>query len=106
MTAKPTLFFLLVMGMALDAHATNWLQVQGNEPLHSDYFFKFFGFMQPTYTYIDADPISGLDGVAVSHNGKYIVPNLVGPDLDGTKVFQFNLARLGVRGNLVPNKIN
>jgi hypothetical protein len=101
------LLAVLVAGMPIAAHATNWLQIQGSEASDSGHF-KPFGFLQPTYTYIDADPIAGLAGAAAVHNGKDIVPNLVGPDLDknDTDRFQFNRARIGMRGNIIPGKIN
>jgi len=59
---------LLAACLPLSAHAANWLQLQGNEPPQSPKF-KLFGFLQPTYTYIDADPIAGLVGSASAFNG-------------------------------------
>jgi hypothetical protein len=96
---------ILAASLPLTAHAANWLQVQGNEAPNSG-VFKPFGFFQPTYTYIDADPIQGLLGAAAPFNGQYTAPNRVGPRLDDNKELQFNRARLGVRGNLIPGKIN
>lgn len=95
---------LLLAALPLTAQASNWLQLQGNEPPKSP-MFKLFGFVQPTYTYIDADPISGLLGGAAVHNGKYTVPNLVGPDQDAKHDLEFFRARLGARGSLT-DKIN
>lgn len=88
-------------------HATNWLQVQGNEPAGTP-LFKPFGFLQPTYTSISADPLTGLQGGAAGYNGQDQVANLVGPDLDNDAKFQFFRARLGARGVLTPlsEKIN
>lgn len=54
---------ILAASLPLSVHAANWLQVQGNEAPDSG-VFKPFGFFQPTYTYIDADPIQGLLGGA------------------------------------------
>lgn len=89
------------------AHATNWLQVQGNEPAGAP-LFKPFGFLQPTYTRIDADPVTGLKGAAAAFNGQDQVANLVGPDQDGDAKLQFMRARVGARGVLSPvsDKIN
>jgi hypothetical protein len=89
------------------ALATNWLQVQGNESADAP-LFKPFGFLQPTYTRIDAEPVTGLAGAAAAYNGQDQVANLVGPDLDADAKFQFFRARLGARGVLSPlsDKIN
>jgi hypothetical protein len=96
---------LLAAGLPLSAQAANWLQVQGNEPPDSG-LFKPFGFLQPTYTNIDADPIQGLLGAAAPFNGQITVPNRVGPELEDDDEMQFNRARIGVRGNILPGKIN
>ncbi|HQT00126.1 MAG TPA: porin [Thiobacillus sp.] len=100
-----TLATLILLGLPAGAQAANWLQLQGNEPPNTGYY-KFWGFLQPTYTYIDADPISGLAGGPAAFNGELTLPNRIGPDLDDNDELQFNRARLGVRGNLIPGKIN
>jgi hypothetical protein len=98
---SPSLIMLAVLGLSQGAHAANWLQLQGNEPPNAP-TFKLWGFLQPTYTYIDADKIKGLGGQAAPYNGQYTIPNLVGPDSTSTDTFQFNRARLGLRGTLNP----
>jgi len=95
---------LLAAGLT-SAHAANWLQLQGNEPADTGYY-QFFGFLQPTYTYIDADAIQGLAGSAAAFNGQLTLPNRVGPELTDNTELHFFRARLGMRGNLVPGKIN
>lgn len=90
---------LFAAGLSLPAHATNWLQLQGNEAPNAPKL-KPFGFVQPTYTYIDADPIAGLAGSAAAFNGQYSVPNLVGPDLEAKHDLEFMRARFGLRGRL------
>ena len=90
---------MLVAVLPLSAQATNWLQLQGTEAPNTP-AFKLFGFVQPTYTAIDANPITGLAGSASKFNGQYTVPNLVGPDLESKDNLQFMRARLGARGNL------
>lgn len=87
------------------AQAANWLQIQGNEPSATGPV-KLFGFFQPTYTYIDADPIQGLLGAAAPFNGQFTLPNRVGPKLEDNDELQFFRARVGARGNIVPGKIN
>jgi hypothetical protein len=96
---------LLIAILPAAAHGANWLQIQGNEPPASGPF-KPFGFLQPTYTHVDADPIQGLLGAAAPFNGRFIAPNLVGPELEDNDELQFNRARLGLRGNIVPGRIN
>lgn len=96
---------LLIAALPVSAHAANWLQLQGTEPPNSGYF-KLFGFLQPSYTYIDADPIQGLTGAAAPFNGQFILPNRVGPENEANHELHFFRARLGMRGNILPGKIN
>lgn len=100
-----TLASLVLATLPASALAANWLQLQGTEPPNSGHF-KLFGFLQPTYTYVDADPIQGLAGAAASFNGQLTAPNRVGPDLEDNDELQFNRARIGVRGNIIPDRIN
>lgn len=81
------------------ACASNWLQLQGNEPADAA-AFKVLGFVQPSYTYIDAGPISGLQGASAAHNGKYSTLNLNWPELERAHQFQVIRAGLGARGRL------
>ncbi|HEX5337518.1 MAG TPA: hypothetical protein VFW53_03690, partial [Gallionella sp.] len=69
------------------AHATNWLQLQGNEAPDAP-AFKAFGFIQPTYTYINANPVAGLQGAAAAFNGQYAANNLNWPNLRHPQQFQ------------------
>jgi hypothetical protein len=96
---------LLLATLPISAHAANWLQLQGSEAPDTGHY-KFFGFLQPTYTYIDADPIQDLLGAAAIFNGQLTTPNRVGPRLEDNDELQFNRARIGVRGNIVPGKVN
>ncbi|MDD2915132.1 MAG: porin [Gallionella sp.] len=81
------------------AQASNWLGLQGNEAPDAP-MFRVFGFVQPTYTYIDAKPISGLQGASAAHNGKYTALNLNWPNLEHPHQFQILRAGLGARGKL------
>lgn len=96
---------LLVAALPVSAHAANWLQVQGNEAPNTGRF-SLFGFLQPSYTYIDADPIQGLLGTAAPFNGQLTLPNRVGPENEDKDELHFFRARLGARGNILPGKIN
>jgi len=57
----------------------------------------------PTYTYIDAAPVTGLQGVTAGSNGKYSALNLNWPQLKNRGEFQFARAAATVRGNLSEN---
>lgn len=96
---------LLIATLPFGALAANWQQVQGNESPDSGRA-RFFGFVQPTYTHVDATPVHGLTGGAAAFNGQHPLSNRVGPDNQSNSEFQFNRAQLGVRGNLIPNRIN
>ncbi|MFN3397298.1 MAG: porin [Sulfurimicrobium sp.] len=92
--------------------ATNWFQLQNNEqPGAAPY--KFWGFLQPTYTYIESNTVTGIPATVVSpvngasvavpaglraYNGQTALFNLVGPDLEHSDQLQMFRARPGVRG--------
>lgn len=79
--------------------ATNWFQLQNNEqPGAAPY--TFWGFVQPTYTHVYADPVRGITAPAglVPYNGHVYLGNMVGPDLTHTDQLQMFRARPGVRG--------
>jgi len=90
---------VLASVLSCSAHATNWLQLQGNEAPSAP-AFRVFGFIQPTYTWIDAEPITSLQGAAAVHNGKYTTLNLNWPDLQRPHQLQVMRAGLGARGKL------
>jgi hypothetical protein len=90
---------LLISAFSISAQATNWLQLQGNEPPNAS-ALRLFGFIQPTYTYIAAQPVTTLQGVAAVHNGKYTALNLNWPNLEHPHQLQVMRLGLGVRGKL------
>lgn len=90
---------LLALAFTCQAHASNWLRLQGNEAPDAP-AFRMFGFVQPTYTYIDAQPVTGIQGAAAIHNGKYTTLNLNWPNLANPQQFQVLRAGLGARGKL------
>lgn len=100
----PSLVLAATMGLSLTADAANWVDLLGNEPAKAP-LYKLWGFIQPTYTYFDADPLSGMGGAAISANGKYQIQNQVFPDFEDTNQFQLFRAQFGVRGRLT-DKIN
>lgn len=98
---------LLALGIAalpLAAQAANWLEVFGNEAPDAPRF-RPFAVLQPTWTHIDAEPISGLQGALAAYNGQHIFSNRVPPDFDGGSQFQVMRARVGARGRLT-DRIN
>lgn len=90
---------LLLCCAAAPAWSTNWLQLQGNEAPDAP-GFRPFGFIQPTYTRIDARPLSGLQGALAMHKGRYSALNLNWPNLVQPHQFQVMRASLGARGVL------
>ncbi len=89
---------------ALPAQAANWVQLLGTEPADSP-LFKPFGFVQPTYTYYDAEPLAGLGGAAAAANGQYQFQNQAPPTYENKGQFQLFRAQFGARGRLT-DKIN
>lgn len=99
-------------GHAPASFATNWFQLQNNEAPGAP-SYKFWGFIQPTYTHNEGGTVSGIPATVVSpvnganipvpgglraYNGQTALFNLVGPDLaDGDQLRMFR-ARPGVRG--------
>lgn len=90
---------LLAGLVACSAQASNWLQLQGNEAPNAP-AFRLFGFVQPSYTFIDAGPASGLKGASAAFNGQYSTLNLNWPELQQPHQFQVIRAALGARGKL------
>ncbi len=91
--------FVLLLLPGQPASAANWLQLQGNETPSAP-MFRTFGFVQPSYTYIDAGPVSGLQGASAAFNGRYSTLNLNWPELQQAQQFQVIRAGLGARGKL------
>lgn len=85
--------------LPLSVQAANWVDVLGTEPANAP-AIKPFGFVQPTYTYIDADPLSGMGGAATGTNGRYQIQNQVGPSFEDKGQLQFLRAQFGLRGRL------
>ena len=101
MRIKPVAAILAAL-LPLSAHAANWVDVIGTEPANTP-TFKPFGFVQPTYTYYDANPLSGLQGAAASSNGQYQIQNMAQPSFNKTEQAQFMRAQFGLRGRINDN---
>jgi hypothetical protein len=103
-------------GMTTPAQAADWIMLQGTEP--ADRGHLFFGAAELTYTANQCDRLSGLaapNGTATGNvnagpglnNGRYVNNCRVGPELrDETSGLYVNNLLLGVRGNIVPERIN
>jgi hypothetical protein len=57
--------------LSFAAHAANWIEVSGNESDDAPHIRPLV-ILQPSSTFIDADPISGLQGALGGYNGHYI----------------------------------
>jgi phosphate-selective porin len=95
---------MLAACLPLPVQAANWVDVIATEPANAS-VYKPFGFVQPTYTYIDADPLAGMGGAAASTNGQHQIQNQVGPNFENADQLQFLRAQFGLRGRLT-DKIN
>jgi hypothetical protein len=86
-------------GHAPATFATNWFQLQNNEQPGAA-AYTLWGFVQPTYTHVEASAVNGITAPAglVPYNGHVYLGNLVGPDLTHDDQLQMFRARPGVRG--------
>lgn len=108
----------LVIGVlaAGQAHAADWLMLQGAEP--KDVTHRFIGVVQATYAnQFGCDALSGLaaaNGTATGNpnagpglnNGRYNNNCANGPEFRGPEGFALDNLMLGARGNIVPGRIN
>lgn len=81
------------------SYAANWLELENNEPTSAK-AYRFWGFIQPQYTYNEG---SAVEGIAVPpalkvYDGQTSLNNLVGPDFSHQNTAQIFRARPGVRG--------
>jgi hypothetical protein len=76
-----------------NAHAANWLYLQGTEKDAATERAKVWGFIQPTYMEVDGTPLPAGDFI-----GQDPQFNVHQPDLSSESTFQLQRARLGVRG--------
>ena len=90
---------MLAACLSSSANAASWVDVLATEPADAP-AIKPFGFVQPAYTYIDAEPLSGIGGAAASTNGQHQIQNQVGPTFENQDQFQFLRAQFGLRGRL------
>lgn len=83
--------------MTTNSHASNWLMLQGTEPVNSSVRAKVWGFVQPEY-----QSMSGTELQAGPWAGQPMSPNLVKPDNKSKAAFNIRRARIGVRGTGFP----
>ena len=69
---------LALASASMSAHATNWFQAQNTEPPNAK-LYRVFGLLQPTYTRINGDNVTGLKGTVAPHNGQ--TPVFINPAL-------------------------
>lgn len=89
--------------------AANWLELRNTERSGAG-AVKFWGFIQPQFVHIEAQPLKDVTAPATlsAYNSQNALFNLVAPDVKKTDQFQILRARPGLRG-VVPQtdgKIN
>ena len=97
-TTRVTLgaFIALALGSA-ETPAANWLTLQGTEPAGSQTRAKLWGFVQPEFQSTDGTPLQ-----AGPFAGQPASFNQIPPQLDEHSTFLIRRARVGLRGNLMP----
>lgn len=107
---------LAALGLTVQAQAANWIMLQGTEPANRPYLV--FGAVQLTYTNYECDALSGLaatNGTPTGNvnagpglnNGRYVNNCRVGPEFrNETSALSLGALLLGLRGNIIPEKIN
>lgn len=82
------------------AQATNWLQLENNEPPGSRNTAHFWGFIQPELVHNEGNAVAGIVAPPqlTHYNGQDSINNLVGPDFSHQNAVQVFRARPGVRG--------
>ncbi|MEZ4458557.1 MAG: hypothetical protein R3E66_02290 [bacterium] len=82
------------------AFAATWTMLQGTEEGRPETAFQPFGFIQPSYEQVFAEPVEGLASEALQpYNGRVAVFNTVGPE-DSEVSFRVTRARLAARGTI------
>lgn len=102
---------------ASTVQAADWLMLQGTEPADTGYY-KFFGAAWLTYANnYGCDEFSGLrapdgtpngasSGGPAENNGEYHNACVVPPEFRDTQELNFDNLMGGIRGNLIPGRIN
>ena len=84
-------------GFVGQAHAANWLMLQGveNPKLPPQ---RLFAFVQPTFFHTQGEKLSGLTGPFAGNNGKLGTANTIAPKFNDGSRLDIQRARLGSRG--------
>ncbi|MFP4560469.1 MAG: hypothetical protein ACLFRB_10945 [Thiohalorhabdus sp.] len=91
------------LGLSAPAGAANWLVLSSSEPAEDAAGLRLFGFMQPTYRYIDDGDKPDLAGTPLdgsAPDGNRPIFNTLSPDRSSNQGFNLFRARLGARGAL------
>lgn len=119
MRKTPTIKFLGVAALLFSQGtlAANWVAIQGTEPKKVSH--RLFGALSLQYSnYVGCKPLSGLarpNGTPTGdtttgpglNNGYYVNNCRVGPELENdNKGFNLDALVVGVRGNIIPEKVN
>jgi hypothetical protein len=93
-------------GMTTPAQAADWVMLQGVE--RPDVTHRFFGVVQLNYANnFGCDPLEGLVGTSAVNNGLLVNNCRVAPELRDQKAdFYIPNLQVGLRGNLIPGRIN
>jgi hypothetical protein len=108
---------LVLAFSASNAQAADWIMLQGTEPADAG-LYRIFGQVWATYvSNYGCDPLSGLrapngtptggaTGGPTGNNGKYHNACVVPPEYDQKSELNLDSLMAGVRGNLIPGRIN
>lgn len=97
-TSRITLNVCLALALASPAtQAANWLALQGTEPAGSMERARLWGFVQPEFQATDGTPLA-----AGPFAGQPANFNQIPPGLDEHAEFLIRRARVGLRGNVLP----
>ncbi|KPV40412.1 hypothetical protein AN478_06330 [Thiohalorhabdus denitrificans] len=91
------------LGLSAPAGAANWLVLTSSEPAEDPAGLRLFGFMQPTYRYIDDGDKPDLAGTLLegaAPDGNRPIFNTLSPDRSSNQGFNLFRARVGARGAL------
>jgi hypothetical protein len=79
------------------AQAADWLTLQGTEPAESQVRAKLWGFVQPEFQSTDGTTLAA--GPFIGQPASF---NQIPPELEDHSAFLIRRARVGLRGNLLP----
>lgn len=92
--------FALLCAFSQASHATNWLELENNEPQGSTNTAHFWGFVQPELVHNEGGAVEGIarPPQLADYNGQTSINNLMGPSFTHQNGMQIFRARPGLRG--------